>query len=294
MRRISRTLLATAVLSFFSILIYSGAVLGAEACFACHINLEEDGLRAPAEEISLGTHRILKCEFCHYFDLELDEEDSYLQDHRYVPRTLSQKQNIDACALRCHKNTIPFKHGKGVSVEDDLPISCTGCHETHATKNTSSRDSWIHRYNLPETCAGRGLECHDSEATAKKYGILNAYQGYLNSGHGRMRTLGYEKGAVCVDCHAPDGTPHTSIVEKEDKNSPINPDNREDTCTQKGCHAGGGLNVGRGSMHGRSEYQILGVGIERLIDGFYILAIMTFVGGAVLFIVLDFTKRKRG
>lgn len=280
----------SAVLYFFSILIYSGAVFGAEECFTCHIDLEEERLTLPAQEISLGNHNNLSCEDCHSFELELDEEDSYLKNHEKIPRTLSQEQNIDACALRCHENTFPFRHGKGEGLEQK-GIGCTSCHEVHATKNSSSKDSWIHRNNIPETCAGRGLSCHDNDAIAKQYGILKAYPGYLASGHGRMRALGYGKAAVCVDCHAPNGTPHTSIVEKDEKNSPINPANREKTCTQKGCHVGRELNVGRGSMHGGSEYQILGIEIERLIDTFYILAIITFVGGAVLFIILDFQKK---
>ncbi len=291
---ITLALLTMAVLLFFP-----QNIQAQEECYNCHIGEDDPVLKAPAEEIALGGHRNISCIDCHFFESTLEESESYLKDHGGIPRSLSSSQNIIACALRCHENTVPFIHGKGVRVEEDadligeLPVVCTSCHEEHATLDSLNISSWTHRVNIPDTCGGRdGMLCHASEEVAEKYEILNAYPGYLETGHGRMQALDYSKGAVCVDCHAPNGTSHSSIVEKENEISPINQGNREATCTQEGCHIGRNLKVFPGSMHGRSELLILGVPIESFIDLFYTTLILIFVGGAGIFIGLDLSRRR--
>jgi len=302
-------LLIVAAISFFPF------VLAEDDCSNCHIELEDRILKDPVLKIKEGAHLNLSCRDCHLFNVQIQESTEYLKDHEGVPRTLTPMQNLDACALRCHKDTIPFKHGKSVSVKygpqysytcldcelpvnvlpNDAPVVCTSCHEAHETKNTSDKNSWTHRKNIPETCAGRdAIECHDSSTASEKYDILRSYPGYLSSGHGRMQSLGYEKAAVCIDCHAPNGTSHTAIVEKASNESPINPRNREHTCTQEGCHIGEGVKVGSGSMHGQSEFSIAGLSIESLIDFGYGVLISIFIGGAILFIILDIKKAGKG
>jgi hypothetical protein len=279
----------------------SPQVMAQDECYNCHIEQSDSILRNPAEVVANGEHANLKCKDCHYFDLPLEESESYLNDHEGVPRKLSPSENIDACALRCHETSLPFRHGQEKKVEldsviedEDLTVICTSCHESHDTRGSNDQDSWIYRVNIPRTCAGRdGDPCHDRQKVGF-YDILNKYSGYLESGHGRMQALGYEKAAVCSDCHGVNGTSHTRIVNKENPESPINPVNREATCTQEGCHIGSGVKVFPGSMHGMPEYQILEFTLEGIIDTFYKMVILIFVGGAGLFILLDLSRRLGG
>jgi hypothetical protein len=272
-----------------------------ETCVDCHMAEENPDLRDPVKEILQGRHINLSCVDCHFIDIIIKEENSYLSDHQGVPREFSSDQNIEVCARRCHENTLPYRHGEAVSVEsirdpvEELPVVCTSCHEAHATLASMDRGSWIYRVNIPVTCGGRNQGiCHASKEVADKYGILDAYPAYLESGHGRMQALGLAGAAVCVDCHGPENTTHTSIVEKRNPDSPIHPRNREKTCTQSGCHEAEGVKVSPGSMHGRSELSILGTPVETLIDAFYSFVIVLFVGGAGLFIILDISRRFGG
>ncbi len=273
-------LLAAAVFSFFP------SVLSQGTCYNCHAQ-QDPALSAPSKEVAEGRHSNLACPDCH-------------DEHEGVLRKLSSAQNIEVCALRCHESTIPFYHGKSIRIETpnalvgERAVLCTSCHEAHATRGSNDTLSWTYRVNIPQTCAGRSLECHASAELARRYEILNAYPGYLASGHGRTQAVGYKKAAVCVDCHAPNSTAHINIVEKNNTLSSIHLRNREKTCTQKGCHVGSGVKVGWGSMHGRSEYSLLGMPIESYIDWFYESMIVVFVGGAVFFVVLDFSRRIGG
>jgi hypothetical protein len=287
-------LLIAAALSLFPF------VFAQNECSECHLDFGDSKLRAPVKEVENSLHSALSCKDCHFFETELDENDSYLKYHKGIPRNLNPTQNVEVCALRCHEKSIPLRHGKShlvdlSSLNENFPITCTDCHEAHETRNHSDSSSWTYRTNIAETCAGRnGRDCHDSEDVSEQYSILTAFPGYMGSGHGRMQMLGFEKAAVCVDCHAPNTTSHTSIVEKGDPRSPIHPDNREKTCTQEGCHIGQGVKVGRVSMHGRPEFVFMGISIEKVIDIFYSLLISLFVGGAILFIILDLNKKRRG
>ena len=285
------------MLSLIAASLFFPLVLAEDTCYNCHKDLLELELKTPTVLISSGRHLNLSCVDCHSFEALAEGSDEYTRDHERIPRSLSASQNMEACASRCHENTLPLRHGSAVisspSEASETPVLCTSCHESHETKSQEDNSSWTYRVNVPRTCAGReGMECHDSDAIAREYKILKAYPGYLASGHGRMQSLGYAKAAVCVDCHAPNATSHSSIIAKKSVESPINPGNRERTCTQDGCHVGKDVKVGRGSMHGRSELVIGGVSIERVIDGFYKLMITVFVGGASLFILLDFARRR--
>jgi hypothetical protein len=279
----------------------SPQVVAQDECYDCHVEQSDHGLRNPAEGVIEGEHANLNCKDCHFFDVPLEESESYLADHKGVPRKLSTPENIEACAQRCHETSLPFRHGQEKKVEaasvieeGELTVVCTSCHKAHDTRDANDPDSWIYRVNIPRTCAGKdGDSCHDRQ-NAGFYDILNKYSGYLESGHGRMQALGYEKAAVCTDCHAVNGTAHTRILNKESRDSPINPVNREATCTQEGCHEGSGVKVFPGSMHGWSEYQILEFTFEGIIDTFYKIVILVFVGGAGLFVLLDLSSRLGG
>lgn len=274
-----------------------------EGCYDCHLKEEDARLRAPAEEISRGRHRNITCEACHEFDVPSKAAEDFKKIHVRIltASELTNERITETCAFRCHKATLPLRHGKSVRVEigsvnvEGLVVTCTNCHETHETRDKNDSASWTNRVNIPATCAGReDFACHNSDEVSKKYELLNAYVTYKATGHGRMQELGYGKAAVCVDCHAPEERPHQSIVDKKNKESPIHPDNREKTCTQEGCHKGKGVEVGVGSMHGRPELILLGIPVERFIDWFYKTMITVFVGGAIVFISLDLTRRVGG
>lgn len=99
------------------------------------------------------------------------------------------------------------------------------------------------------------FECHiaprggalPSLERPRKYTLAAAYETYLQSPHGRLRTLGDERAPMCEDCHLT--REWTDILPRELPNSPIHPRNLPRLCAR--CHGDGmrTANVAAGSMH---------------------------------------------
>lgn len=99
------------------------------------------------------------------------------------------------------------------------------------------------------------FECHiaprgdalPSLERPKKYTLAAAYETYLQSPHGRLRTLGDQRAPMCEDCHLT--REWKNILPREVPTSPIHPRNLPGICAR--CHGEGmrTANVAAGSMH---------------------------------------------
>lgn len=93
-------------------------------------------------------------------------------------------------------------------------IDCTVCHST-APHNV---DTPLTKLSLAEKCG----TCHQYQ-----------YKLHLDSIHGEQLTQGNQDVATCVDCHSPDGSPH-SVIRVLEYNAPAYKKNIAETCAQ--CH----------------------------------------------------------
>lgn len=99
------------------------------------------------------------------------------------------------------------------------------------------------------------FDCHIQRPAAslpsrerpRKYSIAAAFKTYLESPHGRLRTLGDKRAPMCEDCHLT--REWADILPQEVPSSPIHPDNLPGICAR--CHGEGmrTANVAEGSMH---------------------------------------------
>ncbi len=128
--------------------------------------------------------------------------------------------------LSCHGNPDLTKNGENgneiaLYVSEELVntaahrfIDCTTCHTTEPHKVATP----LTKLSLAEKCGS----CHQ-------------YQGklHLESIHGQQLALGNLDVATCVDCHSPEGNPH-SIIRVLEYNAPAYKKNISQTCAQ--CH----------------------------------------------------------
>jgi nitrate/TMAO reductase-like tetraheme cytochrome c subunit len=128
--------------------------------------------------------------------------------------------------LSCHGNeglSKPNENGGTVSLYVDAAgidasahryIDCTTCHGSDPHKTTSPLD----KQSSAEACGA----CHQYE-----------FQQYEQSIHGQQLMAGNNDVATCVDCHSPDGNPH-SVIRTLEYNAPTYKKNIADTCGN--CH----------------------------------------------------------
>ncbi len=128
--------------------------------------------------------------------------------------------------LSCHSNPKLEKtdeSGKKISLyvsKSDVNtashryIDCTTCHTT----DPHIIETPLTKLSLAEKCGS----CHQYE-----------YQLHLESVHGRQLVLGNPDVATCVDCHSPEGNPH-SVIRVLEYNSPAYKKNIAETCAR--CH----------------------------------------------------------
>ena len=93
-------------------------------------------------------------------------------------------------------------------------IDCTTCHTTEPHKVSTP----LTKLSLAEKCGS----CHKYE-----------YKLHLASVHGQQLAAGNQDVATCVDCHSPDGSPH-SVIRVLEYNAPTYKKNIAHTCA--GCH----------------------------------------------------------
>ncbi len=173
-----------------------------------------------------------------------------------------------------------------VSEDSKDAAVCTDCHDSHKTKKAKD----ITLQEKVTSCSGgvEGEKCHSSDAVSEKYGLVNAYETYLDTHHGKALSLGKENVPGCSDCH----TSH-SVLKADNPEATISAKKRADMCGQEDCHATK-LNVALGSMHFKDPVSIAGVSPSLLIKLFYSAFIPVVVGFFTLYVVTDFLKSITG
>jgi 5-methylcytosine-specific restriction endonuclease McrA len=140
------------------------------------------------------------CKYCHLNPLYKKVE------------TIDYGKTLDRC-LNCHQR-------KGVTLAYR--------HVMHRLRHKTSRSS----QQIVALCAG----CHGNVPLMKKLGLperaVTAVHTYEESIHGKMVTLGSEKAADCISCHA--SSLLHDIYKPDNPKSSINKKNLQTTC--KNCH----------------------------------------------------------
>jgi predicted CXXCH cytochrome family protein len=203
-----------------------------EACLACHAmeDFADEGARSlvvKQEDYATSLHAALQCTTCHTDATEVPHAERL------------RKVGPEACAM-CHDEVVTAYrasvHGysRTVGLSDVGPseaAACTSCHGSpHYARRSSDPNSPVYPLTLPHTCGA----CHGDPELAKRHGIpvVNAYQMYMDSIHGRALTRsGLLVSANCSSCHGAH-----EIRPKEDPESKVFRGNIPSTCGT--CHAG--------------------------------------------------------
>ncbi len=139
-------------------------------------------------------------------------------------RTYAIDQNK---CFACHSNQKLTKTGqngvqvslyvdeKSVETGAHRYIDCTTCHTTDPHKVATP----LTKLSLAEKCG----TCHQYQ-----------YKLHLKSIHGQQLRQGNQDVATCVDCHSPDGNPH-SVIRVLDYSAPAYKKNISQTCAK--CHS---------------------------------------------------------
>ena len=176
-------------------------------CTTCHnaAQIYENSVHSQAVQ-KKGLTGAPVCTTCHGTHLILASSDNRSKTYFY---------NIHETCGDCHKKVLSdFKksiHGKNVLAGNKSAPTCTTCHSEHTITN-------ITRITL------RGLE-------TKECGKCHLEQSkiYQDSFHGRATFSGFERSAICTDCH----NTHL-ILPQSDNASTISKLNINNTCGK--CH----------------------------------------------------------
>lgn len=198
-----------------------------EDCLTCHAI---EGFAGPdnrplvvnGEKFTASVHGSLPCIACHS-DITAAEHEPDLKN-----------PEPEACAI-CHDEIATTYrdsiHGEARAKGDTEPAKCTSCHGApHEIQSHHNPASPVYALNLPRACG----VCHGDPELAKRHGIpvVNAYQMYMDSIHGRALTRsGLLVSANCSSCHG-----FHDIRPKNDPKSRVARANVVATCG--GCHAG--------------------------------------------------------
>jgi DnaJ-class molecular chaperone len=198
-----------------------------ETCLACH---GTEGFASPdgrllfvsGDAYGASLHGVLPCTTCH--------ADATAVPHEEKPAPVG----LQACAV-CHDEVVATYqqsvHGQARANGTAEAATCSSCHGSpHTIKKAADAASPVYPLNLPRTCG----VCHGDPQLAERHGIpvVNAYQMYLDSIHGRALTKsGLLVAANCSSCHG-----FHDIRPKKDPESKVSRTHIPATCGT--CHAG--------------------------------------------------------
>lgn len=131
---------------------------------------------------------------------------------------------------------------------EGLPLAaferCKNCHEAeevvhaidHVTHRLRVKTSRTHE-EITELCS---KNCHEDKELMARFKIdqkhIASVETYKESLHYRVNQFGFEKGATCIDCHAPSS--FHDIRKSTDNRSHLYKDVRYQVCRQENCHPG--------------------------------------------------------
>ncbi len=216
-----RYLIAMAVLTVICGGATAAPPLTTKDCLTCH-NVaaarvkEAIDLSVNATRFESSAHGAFGCVLCH--------SDIKAFPHPAKPERVS--------CHKCHGDTAKHFsesiHAAKWNLKELKYPACLNCHgNPHEILPKSNSLSPVYPLNLPRTC-GR---CHGSAALARRYGIANVYEFYIDSIHGFALTKdGLLVAANCVSCHG-----SHRILSPEDPDSQTYRKNVPASCGS--CHA---------------------------------------------------------
>jgi DnaJ-class molecular chaperone len=201
--------------------------LSNESCLACHAiegfaDSSGHTLFVGAETFDASVHGAFPCTSCH-------------GDVTVIPHEETPKHAGPVTCSACHGDVVASYlksiHGQATAIGTSDAATCTSCHGgAHAIKKATDPASPVYPLTLPRTCG----VCHGDPELAMRHGIpvINAYQLYMDSIHGRALTRsGLLVAANCSSCHG-----SHDIRRGSDPESKVHRANIPSTCGT--CHAG--------------------------------------------------------
>ncbi len=159
------------------------------------------------------------CRKCHRNELYIGEKS--------IPKFKEAFDHLDTECGRCHQGEIWLGQFGGhilrrfIGARWDKTDHNRVCIECHADYERMAK-----------------VEIENKQTGEKKKAgprFILASDSYAMTLHGRLLESGVEKGASCVDCHAPKGFRH-GILRDENKKAATHEDNLAKTCAQSECH----------------------------------------------------------
>ncbi len=284
------------------------------ACVQCHTDIDgyphRETPAATRREYTLAMYGL--CERCHasYYDATMDsthqkalangvQEAAVCTDchgAHNIQEPEPPRSNLPKMCERCHSEiyrTYEFSvHGAALIGEGnpDVP-TCTDCHGVHNVQGPSTQETF-HLFS-PQLCA----ECHADEEMMARYDVsTNVFETYVADFHGTTVVL-FEKISpdqetnkpVCIDCHGVH-----DMRKVNDPESRVLKENLLVTCQK--CHPDATANFPT-SWLGHYEPSAEDAPLVFFVDLFYKIIIPVTIGGIVVFIGTDITKKltkKRG
>jgi len=180
-----------------------------------------------------SAHSKLSCQDCH-------------QDITQYPHKPTVGAKL-TCNQGCHafKDGKPYTHkevystflhsvhGKSLTGEDKDAPTCTFCHQgsAHLVQPINRIMTANEKMSL---CAS----CHDNRQLMVKHHVNpDAVSSYKQSFHWKAVRYGYDRAAVCEDCH----TNH-NVLSPDNPRSTVYIANLPQTCGRSGCHPGAKMN----------------------------------------------------
>ena len=193
-----------------------------DRCTACHRELEEPRLKAPAVSAAEDIHHAqgVTCAGCHGGDPTSDEPDVAMDPKKGFLGTFDPTRIPEMCGS-CHSNAsfmlryapnIPTdqlaqyrtsKHGQALAGGDVKVAVCSSCHGAHGVLAPSDARSPVYPTRIVETCG----HCHSNVALMQGYGLKgNEVAEYKKSVHYAALTAKNDLSApTCKSCHGAHG-----------------------------------------------------------------------------------------
>lgn len=222
--------------------LFLNSLHGGVECRGCHTYIKKFPHAPVTEDVNCANECHIKPPFAEKnFSHQKIIDVFNASDHAIKPDDSPlMKQSKPDCKY-CHLNPL-YKRVEEENISYDKTLDrCFNCHQkkgvteaylhmTHRLRHKTSRSS-------QEIVALCSQNCHGDTQLMKKLGVsgmaLEVVETYNESIHGKMTTLGSEKAADCISCHA--SSLIHDVYEKDNPKSSINENNLQATC--KNCHS---------------------------------------------------------
>jgi cytochrome b subunit of formate dehydrogenase len=127
---------------------------------------------------------------------------------------------------------------------------CMQCHtdETFVRYFYSHVTTRLHKARDPREVVAMCASCHADPAFARRHGLPNVVESYLETYHGKAVMFGSTLAPDCLDCHASRDNVH-EMQAMTDPRSSVYVANRAATCTTQDCHVSAGPALASFDVH---------------------------------------------